>query len=120
MRLLTDLLDLPAHLIAELYRHRWQVELFFRWLKLHAQFRHMMSFSRNGVTTSFHIATLAAMLLCVQSNQPLSKYAFNLFGFVANGLATPAEVLKILEKRTREKDLAKARLARKRAEKISG
>lgn len=120
MRLLTDILDLPAHLIAELYRHRWQVELFFRWLKVHAQFRHLMSFSRNGVTTGFYIATLAAMLLCLHSNQPLNKYAFSMFGFVANGLATPAEVLPILQKRAREKELEKARLARKRAEKISG
>jgi hypothetical protein len=41
LRLLTDLLDLPAHVIAELYRHRWQIELFFRWLKVHANFRHL-------------------------------------------------------------------------------
>ena len=30
IRLLTSLLDVPAHVIALLYRHRWQIELFFR------------------------------------------------------------------------------------------
>jgi hypothetical protein len=120
LRLLTDLLELPAHLIAELYRHRWQIELFFRWLKVHAQFRHLMSFSRNGVTTGFYIAILAATLLCLHTQQPLNKYALNLFGAVASGLATPEDVLPILARRTREKELERQRLARKRAQKISG
>lgn len=118
MRLLTDLLALPAHLIAALYRHRWQVELFFRWLKMHAHFRHLMSFSRNGITSSFYIAVLAAMLLCLHTQQPLNKYALNLFGSVASGLATPAEVLPILARRTHEKELERQRLARNRAKKI--
>jgi hypothetical protein len=56
LRLLSDLLELPAHLIAELYRQRWQVELFFRWLKVHASFGHLTSHSRNGVTLGFHVA----------------------------------------------------------------
>jgi hypothetical protein len=118
MRLLTSLLDLPAHLIAELYRHRWQIELFFRWLKVHAQFSHLMSFSRNGVTTGFYIATLAATLLCLHTNQPLSKYAFGLFGAVASGLAMPEEILPILQRRMRERELDRQRVARKRAETI--
>ena len=33
--LLTDRLDLPADLVALAYRHRWTVELFFRWIKQH-------------------------------------------------------------------------------------
>ena len=56
VKLLTDLLDLPAQLIAELYKHRWEIELFFRWLKVTANFGHLTSHSRNGVTLSFHIA----------------------------------------------------------------
>jgi hypothetical protein len=120
LRLLTDLLDVPAAVIAALYRYRWQVELLFRWLKLHAQFRHLMSFSRNGVTMGFYIAALAAMLLCLHTQQPLSKYAFNLFGAVASGLARPDEVLPILQRRMRERQLERVRLARKRAEKTGG
>jgi hypothetical protein len=117
IRILTDLLELPAHLIAELYRYRWQIELFFRWLKVHAQFRHLMSFSRNGVTTGFYIAVLAAMLLCIHSQQELDKYALNLFGMVAGGLAEPADVLPILERRARAKRLERERLARRKAQK---
>ena len=120
VRLLTNLLDVPAWIIAELYRYRWQIELFFRWLKIHVQFRHLLSHSRNGVTTSFYIAVLAAMLLCLQTRQPLSKYSYNLCCAVASGLATPQEILPILQRRMRESDLAKQRLARKRTEKTNG
>lgn len=43
MRLLTNRLDLPAHLIGVIYQHRWQVELFFRWLKCIAHFETVAS-----------------------------------------------------------------------------
>jgi hypothetical protein len=115
VRLLTDLVDLPAHLLAALYRYRWQIELFFRWLKVHAAFRRLMSFSPNGMTIGFYIAVIGAMLLCVNSGQPLNKYALNLFGMVACGMASPADVLPILQRRAREKQLEKERLARKKA-----
>ena len=40
IRLITDLLELPAHIIGLLYQQRWQIELFFRWLKVHNHFAH--------------------------------------------------------------------------------
>src|SRR5205814_3463708 len=63
-RTLDHLLDLPARVIAELYRYRWQIELFFRWLKVHASFGHLSSHGRNGVTLGFYIATIATLHLC--------------------------------------------------------
>ncbi len=38
IRLITDLLELPAHIIGLLYQQRWPIELFFRWLKVYANF----------------------------------------------------------------------------------
>ena len=49
VRLLTNRLDLPAELIGTLYRHRWQVELFFRWLKCVVDLRHFLSESPGGI-----------------------------------------------------------------------
>jgi len=117
VRLLTNLLEVPAHVVAELYRYRWQIELFFRWLKVHARFRHLMSFSRKGVTSGFYIAVLGAMLLCFHSQQPLNKYALNLFGAVAAGLASPEDVLPILARRAREKQLERERRTRNQGQK---
>ena len=115
LRLLTDLLDLPAWAVAELYRHRWQVELFFRWLKVHANFRHLTSHSRNGVTLSLYVAVIAAMLVCLRTQKPLSKYGYNLMAMAAAGLGDVDDILPILERREREKQRERDRLARKRA-----
>ena len=41
--LLTDVLDVPAYVIGTLYRSRWQIELFFKWLKSYANFDHLVS-----------------------------------------------------------------------------
>ena len=37
VRLLTNLWDVPAEAVAQVYRHRWQIQLFFRWLKCYAR-----------------------------------------------------------------------------------
>jgi hypothetical protein len=117
VRLLTSLPDLPAHLIGVLYRYRWQIELFFRWLKVHANFRHLTSHSVRGVTTGFYVAVIGAMLLCIHTGQGLNKYALNLLGAVSSGLASLDETLPIYQRRMRERQLDKDRLARKRAQK---
>jgi hypothetical protein len=117
LRLLTDLLDLPAHLIAEMYRHRWKIELFFRWLKVHANFEHLLSHNRQGITLSFHVAVIASMLMALQTQRELSKYGYNLLSMVASGTAQVQDVLPLLEHRERERQLERDRLARKRASK---
>jgi hypothetical protein len=115
LRLLTDLLDLPAHLVAALYRWRWQVELFFRWLKINAHFSHLTSHSRNGITLSFYIATIAAMLMCLRTQKPLSKYGYSLMSLVASGMGDAAEMIPILERSEHQRRLERDRLARKKA-----
>jgi hypothetical protein len=118
LRLLTDLIDLPAHLIAELYKHRWEIELFFRWLKVHANFRHLTSHSKNGVTLGFHIAIIAMLLSCLHTQAPLSIYGYNMMAMVAAGLGDVDDILPILAKRERERQMDRARQARKRAAKL--
>jgi hypothetical protein len=117
LRLLTTLLDPPAHLIGQLYRYRWQIELFFRWLKVHANFRHLTSHSRNGITLSFYVAVIAAMLMCLHTQRPLSRYGYNLLSMVAAGLGDVSDILPILEQQERQSQRERERQARKRAEK---
>jgi hypothetical protein len=118
VRLLTSLIDLPAHVIAQLYRWRWQIELFFRWLKVHAHFEHLISRSQNGMTLGFHMAVIAVLLMYLRSGRPMSKYAFNLLGFVASGQTTIQSILPILERREREcqreRERGRQRTAKKR------
>jgi len=118
IRVLTNLLDVPAYVIGILYRHRWQIELFFRWLKVWGNFEHLISHSRNGLTIQFYVAVIGVLLMYVATGRRVSKYAFSLLTFVAAGQASLEDILPILEKREREKALERARLARRRAQKL--
>jgi hypothetical protein len=117
IRVLTSLLEVPAYIIGVLYRRRWQIELFFRWLKVCAKIEHLVSHSRNGLTIQFYVAVIGVLLTCMATGQRVSKYAVTALTFVASGQATLEDILPYLAKRERERQLERARLARKRAEK---
>jgi hypothetical protein len=119
LRLLTDLLNLSAAAVAELYRQRWKIELFFRWLKVSANFTHLTSHSKNGVSLSFHVAVIAALLMILRTGRPLSIHGYQLLGLVSAGQADLRDILPILEYRERQRRLERERLARKRAAKKS-
>jgi Transposase DDE domain len=118
IRLLTNLFELDASVIGLLYRHRWQIELFFRWLKCYAHFDHLISHNRDGVLLSFYVAVIGVMLMYVHSGYRPSKYLFSLMALVASGPATLEEIMPILRERERRSELERARVARKRAEKL--
>jgi len=114
IRLLTNLFDIEAHLIGLLYRNRWQVELFFRWLKCFANFAHLISESRQGVLLSFYVAVIGVLLMYAHSGHKPSKYAFSLLGMVASGSTTLEEIAPILAERERRAALDRASLARRK------
>jgi Transposase DDE domain len=117
IRLLTNLLDVEAWVIGELYRQRWQIELFFRWLKVYAHFDHLMSETREALLFNFYVAVIGVLMIYLHSECKPSKYAFILLGMVAQGSASLEEILPILKERERQIALARARVARLRAEK---
>jgi hypothetical protein len=117
IRLLTSLLDVPAHIIGLIYRYRWQVELFFRWLKSCARFRGVWSETRSGILMQFYVTLIAMLLMYLRTGVRPSKYALNLLGMVVAGTASWEEIQPILARRSRERELERARLERKRAEK---
>jgi hypothetical protein len=119
IRLLTNLLDVPAWVIGLIYRYRWQIELFFRWLKVWANFEHLISESREGILLNFYIAVIGVLLQCLHTGSKVSKYTFSLLGLVAAGQADLDEILPILEERNRQIERDKASLARRRAKKQS-
>ena len=117
LRLITDLIDIPAATIAELYRWRWQVELFFRWLKTLANFDHLISHTREGVQTHLYVTVIATMLMYLHTGYRPSKYLFTLLSQVAAGGATLEEVLPILRERERRCELDRRSRARRAAKK---
>ena len=117
IRLLTNLLDVQAWVIGLLYRYRWHVELFFRWLKCFANFAHLISESREGVLLSFYVAVIGVLLMYLHTGAKPSKYAFSLLGLVAAGGATLEEIAPILAERERRIALDRASLARRQKNK---
>jgi len=62
---LTNDFALPALTIAALYRHRWQVELFFKWIKQHLRIKAFYGTSPNAVKTQVWIAISAYVLVAI-------------------------------------------------------
>ncbi len=62
---LTNDLSLPAQVIADLYRQRWQVELFFKWIKQHLRIKAFYGTSLNAVSTQIWIAISVYVLVAI-------------------------------------------------------
>lgn len=63
LRLLSNDLDAPAQEIADLYKRRWAIELFFRWVKQNLNIRHFLGTSENAVRIQIAVALIAYLLL---------------------------------------------------------
>jgi len=62
---LTNNMDLPATTICDLYRLRWQVELFFKWIKQHLRIKRFFGTSENAVKTQVWIAVCVYLLVAI-------------------------------------------------------
>jgi IS4 transposase len=62
---LTNNLVLPALIIAQLYKLRWRVELFFKWIKQNLRIKHFYGTSTNAVKTQVWIAICTYVLVAV-------------------------------------------------------
>ena len=92
--------------IGEIYRRRWRIERFFKWLKQHLYLSTRIGFSRNAVENQIYIALILALLLAylhslVQNARTLTPYTlfrhlrnrpfqrYNLIEALLGDLATP-------------------------------
>jgi len=76
---LTNNFALPAAVIAALYKQRWQVELFFKWIKQNLQIRHFYGTSENAVKTQIWTAVCVYVLAAIIKNElalDISLYTF--------------------------------------------
>ena len=62
---LTNNFDLPALVIAQLYKSRWQVELFFKWIKQNLRIKHFFGTTENAVKTQVWIAICIYVLVAI-------------------------------------------------------
>ena len=86
LTLITDRLDMDAELIALAYRFRWQVELFFRWLKCILGCRHLLSTSQNGVEMQVYLALIASLLISLWVGRKPTKRTYEMLCFYFMGV----------------------------------
>lgn len=94
LRLVTNLS--PAELspgeVALLYKQRWQIELFFRWVKCILGCRHWLAESPQGVAIEIYLALIAALLLQLYTGQAPNRRMLELIQFYLLGVADLEEL----------------------------
>lgn len=66
---LTNHLEIPAITVAQIYRLRWRIELFFRWIKSHLRIQHYYGTSSNAVKTQIWIAMAVYLMVAILHKQ---------------------------------------------------
>jgi len=102
LRLATNLIDVPAEIIALLYHHRWAIEIFFRTFKHLLGCRHLLSHNVNGITIQTYCAIIACLLLSLWTGRKPTKRTFEMLCYFLMGWASAEDV---------ERHLAKLKLA---------
>lgn len=95
--------QMTAELVSQCYRKRWQVELFFRWLKHVMGARHWLAESREGVSLQIYLTLIAAQLLQLFTGERPNKRALELLQFMVMGWATAEEVVALLQQQRARK-----------------
>lgn len=98
LRIVTDLLDVPAEVIAFLYEYRWMIEVFFRFFKQILGCRHLISTRTEGIEIQVYAAVICCLLLNTLTGRKPSKWMVTLMALYLQGLASDEDVLKELNK----------------------
>jgi DDE family transposase len=99
LRMVTNLspAELSAGEVALLYKQRWQVELFFRWVKCILGCRHWLAESAQGAAIEIYLALIAALLLQLYTGQAPNRRMMELIQFYLLGVASLDELEQGLE-----------------------
>ncbi len=92
----TNALDISPMMVAELYRNRWQIELFFKWLKQHLKIKKFWGESENAVRIQIYTAITAyCMMAIVQKKMEISRPIYEMLQLVSVSLTekTPLDKL---------------------------
>ena len=84
---------LPAGMVSMLYRRRWQIECFFKWIKCLLKCRHWLAESQAGVTVQVYLALIASVLLQLCLGRRPNKRMLELIQLHQMGYATAQEVI---------------------------
>ena len=106
LKFLTNNFALPAHTIAQIYKQRWQVELFFKWLKQHLRIKAFFGTSENAVKTQIWIAvSIYVLVAVVRKRLELDASLYQILQILSLTLFEKAPILRALHAPDFDSDL---------------
>ena len=94
---LTNNFDIPALAVAELYRNRWKVELFFKWIKQHLKIKAFFGTSPNAVKTQIWIAiSIYVMVAMIRKIQKIELNLYTILQIFSVSLSEQVPILQLL------------------------
>jgi len=98
MRIATNLLDVPAEIVALLFSHRWAIEIFFRFFKHILGCRHLLSHDAEGIEIQTYCAIIACMLISLWTGKKPTLRTYEMICFYFCGLADEDELMEHIKK----------------------
>ena len=96
---LTNNFELPASVIAELYHNRWNIELFFKWLKQHLKIKKFWGTSENAVRIQIYCAVITyCLIICVKHNMKLERSVYEILQIVGISLTDKTNLKELFDK----------------------
>ena len=102
---LTNNFDLTALEIAELYRQRWQIELFFKWMKSHLKIKHFYGTSFNAVKTQIYVAIITfCLVVIIKYDMKLYLTTYEILHILSISLISKTHLRDLLDKTNFQND----------------
>lgn len=98
LRIATNLLDVPAEVIALIFLYRWTIETFFRFFKHVLGCRHLLSHSQQGIEIQTYCAIIASMLISLWTGRKPTLRTYEMICYYFTGMASEEELLAHLAK----------------------
>jgi IS4 transposase len=104
---LTNNFTLPALTIAQIYKQRWQVELFFKWIKQHLRIKRFLGTSENAVKTQIWIAvSIYVLVAIVRKRLGLEASLYQILQILSLTLFEKTPILQALQETNYDNDLS--------------
>jgi len=98
LRIVTNLLEVPAEVIADIYQHRWTIELFFRFFKHVLGCRHLLSHDPVGIEIQTYCAIIACLLISLTTGAKPTLRTYEMICLYLQGWADEEELLAHIQK----------------------
>ena len=102
---LTNAMELTALQVADLYKNRWQIELFFKWLKQHLKIKKFWGTSENAVRIQIYSAiSVYCLVAIVQHDMLLDRSTYEVLQILSMSLTDTTHLKDLFDKTTFKND----------------